>query len=382
MTTPRILFYCQPLVGSGHLMRSLYICKALVQAFEIDFVYGGKAPAPPIHSPRFHLLQLAPAWSSKSMHEIEDATGTLPFESLLEKRKEQLHILKERHYSAVITEMYPFSKLVFEKEIQGLIDGAKKNNSACKILCSFKGMHNPMTLPQEQILLHYLESYDAVLSHADPRIMPFEDFFSLTSALGHKLHYTGFVTDPAPLSFVERKKQILVTFGAGAYGQELPKAVLAIAPLFKEYRFLFVVGPRVPEELKVLLKNNQNSFIQVTDFIADFYPALQASTLCITLGGATLVDTIKTQTPTLVYPDSTMEHLYRAFKFSKRNAVHIVHKGELSPTRLASIVQKVLQTPYTTPDIDITGAETTLGILKEILPPDDEIQDNRKGHPT
>lgn len=56
------LIFSQPALGIGQMMRSLYICKSLVEHFSIDFLQGAPGVNFPMESPHFHLYRLPPLW--------------------------------------------------------------------------------------------------------------------------------------------------------------------------------------------------------------------------------------------------------------------------------------------------------------------------------
>ena len=64
MTSPRVFFYVQHLLGIGHLKRAAAIARALVAAgAEVDFVLGG-APVAGIAPQGVRVVQLPPAIAS------------------------------------------------------------------------------------------------------------------------------------------------------------------------------------------------------------------------------------------------------------------------------------------------------------------------------
>lgn len=365
----RGLFYCQPVLGLGHLLRSIYISKSLVNFFEVDFLHGGykMIETPPLK--RFYFLQLPPIWlkDPTDLSRLEDPYGKHSLQEIFELRWKKLEPLFENPYDFIITEMYPFSKKTFAKEIDTLIQKVKKRNPSCLVICSFRGVYDPLPPEREiEIVKKIFEEYDYVFSHSDERLIPLDDFFQMASAIKQKLIYTGFVSNPEEFKAV-RKKQIVITMGAGSYGEELPRIVATIAPLFPDYTFLFGLGPKTPPNLRKSLEERSVSNIKITGFIDNFCQVLSESALSISLGGSTLGDVVKTKTPALVYPERNLEHLLRAKKFEEKGAVKVLRKEDLTLSGLKKIMEEVLHAPYRDPDIDVNGAQNTALAITKLI---------------
>jgi predicted glycosyltransferase len=347
------LFYCQPFVGVGHLKRSLYLCQELVKSFEIDFLYGGPEKGLFFDHPHFHLHHLPPLL-------YEDLAAP---DAIFAEREKALIPFKSQFYDFAITEMYPFSKQNMGREIDPLLAALKTTNAHCQIYCSLKGIMLPMKR-EEWIFAKIGNFYDAILNHSDPAAMAMEEFIQTTPEILQKTVYTGFVTDPTPLNFsLPRQKRIVVSMGAGAYGEELLLAALKVPPLFSNYEFLFSLGPKASPEILSAAKNTTYPNVKVVEFINDFTTLLSQSALSINLGGSTLVDTMQARIPSLVYPESYEEHLLRTMKFAARGGIFPIRKQDLFPTRLAALIQTALQKPYQVVPFLLNGSPFTHAYL-------------------
>lgn len=351
------LFYCQPFIGLGHLKRSLYLCKELVQSFAIDFVYGGPEEGLFFEHANFHLQRLP----SLTYEDLQQA------DPILKKREKALEPFKRRFYDFAITEMYPFSKRNMQNEIDPLLESLVEVNPRCLFFSSLKGVMLPiqeMDWIEEKIARYY----HFILNHSDPSVVAAEEFMRISPEMGKKLIYTGFVSDPEPLDFTaEREKKIVISIGAGSYGAELPLALLKIPPLFPDYQFHFSFGPKASNALIETAKKTPFKNVSTGGFINDFTNFLSKSALSISLGGSTLIDALKARTPSLVYPESYTEHVFRTMKLAQRGAVQLIRREDLYPTRLASLIQSVLNKPYLPPPILLNGAEFTHAFIKKQL---------------
>jgi predicted glycosyltransferase len=108
---PRLLFYCQHLLGLGHLTRSLATCQELVEHFDVDFIQGGPDAKKTLKHPHFQHTFLDPLLMKESDSSLYDPSGKYTPEELMERRRQQINDLLDQHsYAAVITELFPFGR--------------------------------------------------------------------------------------------------------------------------------------------------------------------------------------------------------------------------------------------------------------------------------
>lgn len=363
------LYYCQYLVGIGHLVRSLNICRSLVKKFEVDFLLGGHDVDLTIDSPHFHLLNLPPLGIS---HPYEDPSE---FETVskiqLVERLKYIEALTTP-YSFLVTEIFPFSKWRFKEEIEALIVKLKTLNPDCLIACSLRDSF-PSHPPEfdQQVLDFINRFYDVVFVHSDPRVYKLEESFSLADRLHDKVVYTGFIVrQDGDFQKNRRKKRIVVSLGSGSFGEELMYAVLNVAKFFPDYQFIFILGPKASEtvhlELECLI-NNSTPNVKVIPFVDNFPEYLSQSALSISLGGYTIMDIVSTKTPAIVYPSTFYDQYVRALKFSGFGFLKIITKENLDPNSLKEVINSALHMPPSSFDIDMSGAETTMLELEQKL---------------
>lgn len=378
--TPRLkgLFYCQPGIGYGHYFRSLSICQELIKEFDIDFLMGAEGIGQTIDSPHFHLHFLKPLCVkdiNEKPNRFSDPEGKLAFEEVMEVRKNDLKAFLTQSYAFFITEMFPFSKLPLSDEIEWIINSIKKINPNCLILCSLREMLLPIPMDRQLNSTKLVNQYyNFILVHSDPRIYRLENIVNLARQFANKIIYTGYVVNPLPLRAHEKRaKRILVSIGGGRYGQELIHVVAQCADALPDYEFMFILGPKTSADIRTMLENfkkekQQSSFV-ISEFIPDFLQVMQDSALSISLGGATILDAIKTHTPAIVYPYAHDEHVIRALLFGQLGLVRLLKKNELNPENLKRIIPEVLSEPYPEYKIDLSGAESTLREVLRLLGP-------------
>lgn len=368
------LFWCQYILGIGHLMRGLRLSQSLTHYFDLDFLQGGRDVNLTCSSPRFHKINL-PAISNNDLSPI---TGVLASKysvpTLFQERQKVLESALNEPYDFCFVGSFPLGKFSFAGEIVPLLERLKKNNPACVIISSVNDFAylEPEYTHEASRLLHTY--FDYLFIHADPEYMRVEDYSIVAREAQDMSFYTGYVT--APLSPIppKREKQILISTGGGGVCEELARAVAEVSIYFPDYKFLFALGPNAPmglqKDLKMLQHLGQPSNIELTEFIENFTNTLCQSALAITTAGSTLADLCLTRTPGMAYPyisAKSNEQFYRAQKFAEKGAVSLLTPADLKPAKLAQLIHEKMQTPYPEISINANGAANSTHKLIEIL---------------
>jgi predicted glycosyltransferase len=371
----RGLFYSHHLAGVGHLVRSLNICRELVQYYDIDFIQGGiDAPHLPIKSPRFHAYKLHPIGYIEGQYP-GDPNGLLSLEELQQKRKKTLLETFNKHYDFLITEHFPFGRLEYFAEIVPLINQAKVINPRAIIISCARDLMNvtkKTTVNLTSQLLH--KFFDKVLVISDPKIVGLNKTFYNYPDIQDMVLYTGYVVGPKTYQDdCLRQKVITVSIGGGPHGEELIKCVAETAPYFQDYKFQIFTGINFSAGLKHVLANIKDnpdiSNVTVNSMSEDFDSILRQSALSISLCGYnTVMSILNTHTPAIIYPDITKEEQQlRAKIFSEKGIFQVLTPEELNPQTLAKKIHFALSTPYQNINIDLNGAETFTKIVQDLL---------------
>lgn len=377
MTTakPRVLFYCQHLLGIGHLTRSLAICAELVNQFEVHFIQGGPDVGRTLTHPDFRLHAISPLMMDEATSDLYDPRGDLSPEALLAVRKEELErIATDFHFDAVITELFPFGRNKLKREILGLLELVKAKNPGARIACSVRDIlvekddGGERARKSVQLVQSY---YDLVYVHSDPEIVRFEETFSETEAIRDKIIYTGFVSETGGKRAqpAQRLPQVLVSQGGGIVGGELLIAAAETARLFPELRFRLVQGPNAPGPLKAALARVMEEVrmglrpqnVSVEDFVPDFEGELARSALSLSLAGYnTVMNLLSTETPALVLPyKANHEQTLRSKRLEDRGLLRVLEAEDLAPDRLASLMKERLAARPAQLKVNLSGSENT-----------------------
>lgn len=374
---PRLLFYCQHLLGIGHLTRSLATCQELLHFFEVDFVQGGPDIKKSISHPDFHHHFLPALLMTESDSSLYDPAGLKTPEEIFHLRKTQIETLvSANNYEFVLTELYPFGRKKFKKEILELIDLARAKSPSVRVFSCVRDILVQKSdgankdLQMAELANKY---YDGVLVHSDENLLRLEETFTQVRALTTPVVYTGFITETKPSGQpMVRRKEILVSMGGGVVGEEMVRAIAAVAPVFSGWKFRFILGPYAPaglkNELLQLQAEHPQAQIHIENFLNNFEQELLQVQLSISLAGYnTLMNTLNTKTMALVYPYmANDEQNLRATRLEPTGAVKAFYAADLTPERLTELLDQSLIKHIDKIDVNLDGALNTARYLHSL----------------
>lgn len=389
---PRVLFYCQHLLGIGHLTRSLAICAELVRDCEVHFIQGGPDVGHAFNHPvfkhaNFQRHAIPALMMDETTSALYDPVGSLSPEELLAKRRVALeNITALTSFDAVLTELFPFGRNKLRSEILDLVKRVKVCNPRAFVACSVRDIlvekdDDGARARKSAALVN--AHYDAVYVHSDPAVVTFDETFSEAGAIRAKIVYTGFVSESGrcrhwPTTL--RQPQVLVSQGGGIVGGELLIAAAEAACEWPNLTFYLVPGPNAPAELRAHLtrltaeaeSGIRPANIRIGAFTADFEEELARSRLSLSLAGYnTVMNLLSTRTPALVLPYlANHEQSFRARKLEALGLLKIITPSDLSVTRLTRLVREQLASEPPEMEIDLQGARHTAEhLLRAVGPP-------------
>jgi predicted glycosyltransferase len=357
MTSPRVFFYVQHLLGIGHLKRAAAIARALVEAgAEVDFVLGG-APVAGIAPPGARVVQLPPAIASDAQFtNLLDEHGTKVDERWKVKRKQALlDAFEAAKPDIVLLEMYPFGRRQFRFELLPLLDLAAAPFPKPVVAVSVrdilvdKGRMDRAREAADIVNQHV----DHVLVHGDPNLTRLDLTFPLAADIAHKLSYTGFVVERPPVvsgaadALTDRDDgEILVSAGGGAVGFPLLAAAIRAKKLtrHRHRRWRIVTGGNLPAAERVQLDKLAagDPDIAIEGFRNDFARLLATCHLSISQGGYnTVMELIATRCPSVVVPfaeGGESEQTMRARMLVERQVLSMVDPEFLTAGTLAAAI--------------------------------------------
>ncbi len=388
-----LLFYCQPMLGLGHLTRSLAILRGLTQ-FDVWMVNGGR-PLPafllPTLPPHLTIVQLPPLEADPAFATIASSEGTRADRAALEEeRRTMLHELLRRVAPEILLiELFPFGRLAFAGEILPLLETARAQAAAAdrplRIVCSLRDIlvekRDPESFEQFAITTanHY---FDLILVHSDPAFQRLDETFPKVGELACPVAYTGYVaeggteTGPPP----PREALIVASIGGGRVGSELLDRVAIASEAIHAshpHRLVLLMGPYIPEEEERSLQADWGSTpqIQVKRFEVDFVGLLRRACLSISLAGYnTSMNLLISGVPAILSPytgNRNREQTQRAERLAAAGWVRVLpevteaHKDPQADP-LAQWMKEALTTPIPPRQhtLRLDGVETTARILE------------------
>ena len=375
----KVIYYCQHVLGIGHFFRSLEICKAF-SGHEVILVTGGSRVSVqlPSHIREMHLPELMMNQEFSILYSPE---GGKPVDQIMRERQRLLYtFFAAEAPDLFIVELYPFGRKAFRFEIDPLLEGIRCGGlPPCRVICSLRDILVEKKDPAvyEARVIDMLNRYfDALLIHADPRVLTLDETFSRLRDITVPIVYTGFVTPkPAPDAGASLRRElgidredilIVVSAGGGTVGDILLEAVVEAFGSMNignpTYLHVFT-GPFLGDDAFERLRRIPNGRIRISRFTSDFLSYLAGANLSVSMAGYnTCMNIAAAQVPALVWPfPQNREQGLRAARLARLGILRVLTDEELHPRRLSAIMQKGISLRSRAPvDIDLNGAETTV----------------------
>ena len=383
----RISYYCQHVLGIGHLRRSLEICTSLAQHHETTLILGG--PAVSIDTRGLNIFQLPGLQMDKQFNNLSPCDTSCSLNVTKKRRQKQLY----KHFTTFspdcfITELYPFGRKAFRFELEPILRDIKnKVLPTCKCICSVRDILVEKQQGKEKfeknvvgVLNNY---YTTVLIHADPEIVTLDETFTPLKEIQIPLHYTGFVSEASSLTNTckirehlglnRNQKLIVASAGGGSVGHDLLFAVLAafkkLLTIEPDAHLQIFTGPYCDQKIYETVKACSDNNIHVDRFSDSFPDWLAAADLSISMAGYnTCMNLLQAGVPALVLPFmQNREQLLRAEKLGKKAPISIIASDDLKEDNLSEKMAKQLGLPRRKTSIDLQGAEETCKIVDRLF---------------
>lgn len=367
----RILFYCQSLVGLGHLTSSLLVIRELSAYADVDLIHGGQGLLQMPELPGFRHLRLPTILIDTATDELYAPDSDKPIEFVWAERAAAIEQFADEPYDAVMVEFFPFGRRRLKREILRLFASVRQRCGAIPIFCFVREILVPAPLDAEQRMVKLVrEHIHTVFVRGDPDVVRFEESFSLAAEIADRLVYVGYVSPPPPAIWPVRQKRIVVSQGGGEIGKTLLCAAIRAAPLLPDYQFLVVTSSRASSaEVAELQARVSSANVRVVSFLPNFQESLQTAALSISLGGDnTLMDVISTRTPALAFPYAgNSEQGLRIEKLASKSFVLPLTENDLAPEQLSQKIRKTINQTYPQQAIAIDGAAELSRRVRSIL---------------
>lgn len=387
----RVMFYCQHVLGIGHLVRSAEIVRALSKDFKVLFAVGGETTQDFPFPDQIELLQLPPLKTDPEFTSLQVCDLALGLEETKALRCEQLlRSFDSFQPDALVTELFPFGRKQFSFELIPLLERARSTARPPLVVSSIRDVlvtKEDQTKHERYVSDIVNSFYDLVLVHGDRKFLKIEDTFARVSDLGCPVEYTGYVVqqkeprtnrtgEPSPSG--SARPTIVVSNGSGGCrsGHLLLESVLGAAALVEgalSHEFRVFAGPLMPESvyrrLEALARLRRN--VRLARYTPNLPAELRQAELSVSMAGYnTVMDILSTKVRALVYPvtaNGDREQSLRAAKLAKMGVLAVLDEGKLEPTRLASEIRHALRSKPSQVTLNLAGASNSASLLREYL---------------
>lgn len=332
----RVLMVVTHLLGTGHLARALTLARAFAARGHDVRVASGGVPAPHLSQPGDPPIVQLPALRSAGTDftRLLAETGDAADPALYAARDAALRALvQDFRPDCIITELFPFGRRILKAEFERLLDVAQGLETPPLVVSSVRDILAPPSKPAkvayaEAILDQY---YDAVLVHSDPAVVPLTASWPVSAKVARKLHYTGFVAVPAPVSLPDAPKgEILVSAGGGEVGETIFDAALRAARMDQTRHWRLFVPGDARERLAEEAPGNVRVSAPDPDFRRRLLSAGASVSMC---GYNTALDLLHSGVPAVLIPfdaDGETEQGLRAEALSERSGIVTLWADDLS----------------------------------------------------
>jgi predicted glycosyltransferase len=387
-----ILFYCQHLLGLGHLERAARLTRALGRAGEpVVFVQGGR-PLPGLDLGGAEVVALPPLVAAdEAARGLARPDGRRPTpDELADRRARLLACLRTHDPSVVLLELFPFGRHALAFELGPLLlavadDRARRGAAAPRVAVSLRDVlvSRPNQAWFDLAAVAVARQWtDRVLVHGSPDVIPLDRTFGLADRLGERLAYTGYLGPDGLPPTGAPHGEVVISGGGGQVGESLFRAALAAWPLTaaaRERPWRLVTGPYLPEVVRVELDRQARGLpprdgrpaVVVEAYRPDLGAHLAGASLSVSQAGYnTVLELLAHRVRAVVVPyeGSGDEQPLRAGFLAERGLLEVVPESALSPAGLAAAMDHALRRPdFPAPArLDLDGATRSVEILAEL----------------
>lgn len=385
----RVMFYCQHVLGMGHLVRSTAIARALARKFSVRLVIGGKITRDFRFPENIDLVQLPALQSDPEFTGLLVCDSSLSLEETKALRSRMLlDAFDKFEPDVLITELFPFGRKQFAFELLPLLERARTRAVKPLMVSSIRDIlvtKKDQAKHERRVCRTMNKFYDLLLVHGDPNFLKLEETFGRVADLQCAVEYTGYAVQRkirATAADVELspngRPAIVVSNGSGGCpsGEVLLEGVLRAAAVLEgciPHRFVVFAGPLMPAGAYERLQRMAATLPNVTlaRYTPDLAGYLRRAELSISMAGYnTVMDILSTGVPSLVVPETTNndeEQTMRGLKLERLGVLRMLKQEQLAPEQLALAIQEGLRSKPSALALNVSGAETTLRLLEKHL---------------
>lgn len=376
----KLMFYCQHILGMGHLIRSMEIVRGLVNDFQVCFINGGEVIQNFQIPAGVTVVNLPAIKTDTEFRELRPVDESLSLEAVQETRKHSLlQQMADFQPDVLMVELFPFGRRRFSFELIPLMEAAKA--SGAKVVCSLRDIvvtKQDQARHEAKICRLMNQYFDQLLVHGDPKLHPLEDSFSRVDDLNCEVYYTGYVAQQPEnhrLTLVDRwalsrqAPMILVSVGGGRFGHELLKGMVGAAEYLVNripHHIQIFTGPFIPESVFWQLKHMSQHCpnLHIHRYTPNLLAYMQRADLSVSMSGYnTTMNVLTTGANALMLPfkgNDDQEQTMRVQRLDELDVVQMLHTVDVAiPERLAQRVEAALNRTPQVAQFDLDGVRQT-----------------------
>jgi predicted glycosyltransferase len=386
----KLLFYCQHILGMGHLVRSMEIVRGLMSDFQICFINGGQVIKEFQFPDGIEVVNLPAIKTDAEFKQLQAVDSSLSLAEVQELRKNKLlQIADVFQPDVLMIELFPFGRGKFSFELIPLLEKLQASKKPVKIVSSLRDIVVTKTNQEkyeEKVCRLMNEYFDMLLIHGDSSFVPLDESFSRLKDIQCETKYTGYVVQEPKhnpeLSTEDREiiesdqPLILVSVGGGRFGHELIDCVIASADILEHklpHHIQIFVGPFAPEEkFQIWQKNTEHKKnIKVNRYTRNLLNYMQKADLSISMSGYnTTLNVMTTGVRAMILPfkgNDDQEQRIRASKLDQLGVVKMLDDSDLQPEIFSTKVIDYLATEPKKIKFDANGVENTAALVKNLV---------------
>ena len=374
------MFYCQHILGMGHLIRSVEIVKGLIPDFQICFINGGQV-IPKFEFPtEIEVINIPAVKTDSKFNELRPVDDSLTMAEVETTRTKMLLDTCDRFQPDIlIIELFPFGRRRFSFELIPLMEKAKAMGT--KIVSSVRDIvvtKQNQQKHEEKVCRLINKYFDLLLIHGDPNFIKLNLSFSRIDDLNCPVHYTGYVVQPVPKTrqIILEKPTILVSVGGGRFGHDLLECVARTAPILKDkipHHIQVFTGAFSPDRVLIKLQEITKDLDNITcdRYTTNLLDYMQQADLSIGMGGYnTTMNILSTGIKAMMMAfqgNNDKEQETRLRKLYSLERVKMIHPQDLQPEKFAHQIIDYLERTPSNLTLDLNGVTNTRHYLQQLV---------------
>lgn len=369
---PAVLVYCRVWFGAGHWFRIAALMQALTARFRVVCAVDG-ALTPDLRVPDgVEVVQVPPL-----------APGSDAALAAVQRRVEALvSILHGVQPDILVLEYFPFGRREVTLELVKLLHAARNAPRPTLTVCSLRDIQQ-RTRPDQprfdrEAATMVNRYFDAVLVHADPRFVRFDETFAEAARVTVAVHHTGFVAPPDEVpDDGEREPVVLVSAGGGRGGEALLFAAVNAqrqCDLSRDFSMRIIAGTLLPDDAWSRLQEAARDCprLEIVRWVPSLRRELGRAAVSVSrCGYNTTLDLIRSRVPALVVPYATAwedEQTNRAERLERAGLARAVSDQLCEdPETLAEEIRRTVRFEPRANTLDYHGGERSVALLETML---------------